>query len=123
MAGLEKQVTIKRGEIWTTDLRPGQGYEIAKIRPALIVSSDSVNLNSPVVIILPISSQKPSAPGIDKIILTKKQTGLAKNSVILLAHIRSIDKSRLTKKVGRISKTKLTEVEESLKLTLGLVGV
>jgi mRNA interferase MazF len=121
MAGLTDNLIIKRGEIWTADLRPGQGYEIAKVRPALVVSSDSINSNSPMIIILPISSQKPSHLSVDKILLTQKQTGLTKDSIILIAHIRSIDKSRLTKKVGRIQKTKLAEIEESLKIVLGLV--
>lgn len=120
MAGLINELIIKRGEIWTADLRPGKGYEIAKIRPALIISSEAINLISPMVIVLTISSQLPPVLGFDKIVLTKKQTGLAKNSAILIAHIRSIDKSRLTKKVGKISKAKLSEIEEVLKLVLGM---
>ncbi len=123
MAGLKSGLVIKRGEIWTADLRPGKGYEIAKIRPVLIVSADSINLISPMVTVLPISSQIPSVLGFDKIHLTQKQTGLIKDSAILIAHIRSVDKSRLTKKVGKISKAKLQEIEEALKLVLGLIEI
>ena len=120
MAGLIGETSIKRGEIWTADLRPGKGYEIAKIRPVLIISSDIVNSISPMVTVLPISSQLPPVLGSDKIHLSKKQTGLTKESAVLISHIRSIDKSRITKKVGKIPKGKLAEIEEAVRLTLDL---
>lgn len=120
MAGVISELLIKKGDIWTADLRPGKGYEIAKIRPVLIISSDIINSISPMVIVLPISSQLPPVLGSDKIHLSKKQTGLAKESAVLVSHIRSIDKSRITKKVGKIPKNKLEEIEETLKLALGL---
>jgi mRNA interferase MazF len=121
MAGLRSELVIKRGEIWAADLRPGKGFEIAKIRPVIVISSDSINSEFPLVVVTPISSQIPPVTGFDQILLKQKQTGLKKDSVILVSNLRSIDKSRLTKKVGRIQKTKLAEIEESLKIVLGLV--
>lgn len=49
-----------------------------------------------------------------------KQDGLDKESVLLPVFIRSIDKDRLIKKAGRLSKEKLQEVEKALKLVLGI---
>ena len=68
MARLSKtEKLIKRGEVWTVDLRPGAGCELAKIRPALIVSNDTVNVISPTAIIIPISSQIPPFIGPDRV--------------------------------------------------------
>lgn len=123
MAGLKNELAIKRGEIWAADLRPGKGSEIAKIRPVIVVSADSINSEFPLVIVTPISSQIPPVTGFDQILLKQKQTGLKKDSVILVSNLRSIDKSRFTKRVGKISKTKLAEIEEALKLVLGMSDI
>lgn len=114
---------IKRGEVWTADLRPGTGREISKIRPALIFSSDAITASSPTIIVLPISSQIPPMLGIDRIIIPKNDLRLQKDSVILCGQIRAIDKVRLKKKIGLISKQRIQEVEEALKLVLGMTDL
>lgn len=121
MARLSKtEKLIKRGEVWTVDLRPGAGYELAKIRPALIVSNDTVNVISPTAIIIPISSQIPPFIGPDRVFVSKKDLELSKDSVILCGQIRSIDKVRLKNKIGTLPKTKLHDVEEAIRLILSL---
>ena len=112
---------IRRGELWTVDLRPTIGWEIAKKRPALIISSDQINSESPLVIIIPVSSKIPQITGFEKILLGKKESNLEKDSVILVNQIRTVDKTRLGKKIGHISEGKLEEVEDALKLVLGLL--
>ena len=59
----------KRGEIWAADLRPGLGWEVAKIRSALVISSNPVNQTSGVVVIIPISSQLPKILGPERILI------------------------------------------------------
>lgn len=111
---------IKRGEIWIADLRSSIGREITKVRPALIISNNAINTSSPTIIVLPISSQIPPVVGADRIFLPKKELKLSKDSVVLGGQIRAIDKTRLKKKIGAISKAKLSEVEEALRLALGM---
>lgn len=121
MARVTKQADIKRGEIWVTDLRPGVGWEVAKKRPSLIVSSNAINTISPVVIVVPISSQIPEVLGPERLLLHENEAvGLTKKSVILITQIRAIDKTRLVKRVGTIKEEKLLEVEGSIKLVLGM---
>lgn len=112
----------RRGEIYIADLNPAFGREIHKKRPVLVISSNIVNKNFPTVIMLPFSSIVPRALGADTIKVSKN-TGLNKDSVILAIQIRSIDKSRLVEKVGKLSGEKLIEVEDSLKLVLGMVSL
>ncbi len=115
MAGL-----IKRGEIWIADLDPGYSVEIHKKRPVLIIASDYINQNLHTTIVIPISSQITSQ-GIEKVVLKKSANGLDKESLILPVFVRVIDKTRLIKKIGKISQDKLEEVEDSLKLVLGII--
>ena len=109
----------RRGEIYVADLNPFFGREIHKKRPVLIISHNIINQNFPTVIMLPLSSIVPQFIGQDVVKLFKFK-GLGKDSVILITQIRSIDKTRLIKKVGKISTEKLEEVEEALKLILGM---
>lgn len=111
---------IYRGQVWIADLNPGFGIEIHKKRPVLIISNNILNNNWPRIIIVPFSSQiYPMNPG--KVFIQKDTCGIKKASIILAQEIRSIDKSRLIKKMGVLSKQKLLEVEEAVKLVLGLM--
>ena len=112
----------KRGQVYIADLDPAFGREIHKKRPVLIISNDSYNLTTPYVVIIPTSSIVPSLVNPEMVLLGKIKS-LEKPSVLLPLYIRSIDKDRLIKNVGKISKSKLQEVEEALKLVLGLISL
>lgn len=111
---------IKRGEVWITDLRPTIGWEVAKKRPAIIISIDQINDISPVVVIIPLSSRVPKILGPERILIPSQRANLKKDSVVLTTQIRAIDKKRLIKKIGYISGDLLKEIEGSLKLVLGM---
>jgi len=115
-----RMARIKRGDLWTADLRPGQGFEVSKKRPCLIVSNNAVNNISPTVVIIPLSSQAYKILGPERLFIAKKESKLAKDSVILVTQIRAIDKTRLIKLIGSVSKAKLEEVEGAIKLVLDL---
>lgn len=117
----KNQQVVNRGEIWTTNLlEGGVGFEISKKRPGLVISSNNINSKSPIVIIIPISSQISQVIGPERVLLPKKEAGLEKDSMLLVYQLRAIDKTRLGKKVGKISKEKIKEVEEALRLVLSL---
>lgn len=114
MAGL-----IKRGDFWIVDLEPGFGMEIHKKRPGLILSSNNFNQITPYVIVIPTTSIVPEVISEEMVVLGKPE-GFDKESTLLPLYIRSVDKNRLIKKIGKISKVKLTEAEEKLKMVLEL---
>lgn len=111
---------IKRGDIWIVNLEPAFGREIHKKRPALIISNNNVHKNSYHVIVVPGSSIVPVSKT-PEIIYLGKLKGLDEESVLLPVLIRSIDQDRLIKKIGKVSKQKLLEVEEAIKIVLDLV--
>lgn len=110
---------IKRGEIWIVNLEPSLHREMHKKRPALVISRDIVHEKTYCVIVIPISSQVPKIIGPEMVLVGKKEK-LEKKSVILPIFIRSVDQKRLIEKIGSLTKAKLLEVEESLKLVLQL---
>lgn len=115
-----KSRVIKRGEIWTVDLRFSRG-EISKIRPALIVSANAINEISPIIVVIPLTSQVPHILGPERIIIEKVDAGLTKNSVALTTQIRAIEKGKFDKRVGVLKREKMKEIEESIKVVLSLL--
>jgi len=112
---------MKRGDIWLVSLDPTIGHEIKKSRPAVIIQNDLGNKYSPITIIAPVTSKN-----IDKIYpveisLTKKNSRLDKDSKALLNQIRAVDKRRLIKKIGKLNKEALVKLDESIKISLGLI--
>lgn len=110
---------LKRGEIYYADLSPVVGSEQGGIRPVLIVQNDVGNKYSPTVIVGAITSQLDKAK-MPTHIEIGKEFGLAKNSVVLLEQIRTIDKRRLQEKIGELNQKKMNEVDYAIEISLGL---
>lgn len=111
-------VMVKKGEIWLVNLDPAIGHEINKSRPAVIIQNDIGNKYSTITIVAPITSQ-----GVERIYpieVLLKNSGLEKKSKVLLNQIRAIDKKRLVKKLGKVDDYTLTQIDDALKISLGL---
>ncbi len=113
-------MSIKRGEIYYADLSPVVGSEQGGVRPVLIVQNDVGNKHSPTVIAAAITSQKEKAKLPTHIELNSGDCGLAKDSVVLLEQIRTIDKKRLKEKMGELDLTSMTQVNTALTISFGL---
>jgi mRNA interferase MazF len=97
------------------NLDPVVGTEIRKTRPAVVVSNDSCNQHGTRVVVLPITSNVDSLyPGEAKVEV-KGKPGRA-----LGDQIRSIDKSRLKARLGRLTADEMSRVDEALAVTLAL---
>ena len=101
-------LVIKRFDKFLVNLAPIQGHEIKKTRPCLIISPDEMNQYIGAVIITPLTTKGRSYP--IRIPITFQR----KKGHIVLDQIRIIDKSRLIKKLGRISKDTSQRVLEVL---------
>lgn len=109
---------IKRGELYYADLSPVIGSEQGGVRPVLIVQNDIGNKYSPTVIVAAITSQINKAK-IPTHIELHSSCGLAKDSVLLLEQIRTLDKRRLKEKIGSLSDKCMKSVNEALLISLG----
>lgn len=113
-------MSIKRGEIYYADLSPVVGSEQGGVRPVLIVQNDMGNKHSPTVIAAAITSQKEKAKLPTHIDLNAVSCGLAKDSVVLLEQIRTIDKKRLKERMGELDTVSMTKVNTALSISFGL---
>ena len=111
---------IKRGDIYYADLSPVVGSEQGGMRPVLIVQNDTGNKHSPTVIAAAITSQTGKAKLPTHIELTGHSVGLSRDSVILLEQIRTLDKSRLREKMGRLDDGVMRKVDSAIAVSLGL---
>ncbi len=112
---------VKRGDIFLANLSPVIGSEQSGIRPVVIVQNDLGNKYSPTVIALAITSkEKISLP--THIPISKYISGLPKNSIILAEQIRTLDKSRLIKKLGTLDYKIMEKVKSALKINFSIRG-
>ena len=111
---------VKRGDIYYADLSPVVGSEQGGMRPVLIVQNDTGNKHSPTVIAAAITSQIGKARLPTHIELTAQGFGLSRNSVVLLEQIRTIDKTRLKERMGKVDDGVMTRVDDAIAVSFGL---
>ena len=116
-----KKLTVKRGDIYYADLSPVVGSEQGGIRPVVIVQNDVGNKHSPTVIAAAITSQTSKAHLPTHIEVFADRYGLAKDSVILLEQVRTIDKKRLKEKMGHLEDDVMVKVNNAINISLGLM--
>lgn len=113
-------MNIRRGDIYYADLSPVVGSEQGGLRPVLIVQNDVGNRYSPTVIAAAITSRTQKSKLPTHIDVYADKYGLAKDSVILLEQIRTIDKARLKEKMGHLDDSVMAEVNDAINISFGL---
>ena len=113
---------IRRGDIYYADLSPVVGSEQGGLRPVLIIQNDVGNRYSPTVIAAAITSQLTKAKLPTHIDVYADRFGLAKDSVILLEQIRTIDKRRLKERMGKLDLQSMVNVDRALSVSFGLAA-
>ncbi len=110
---------IRRGDVVVVRLDPAEGHEMKKTRPAVIVQNDIGNRNSCTTIVAPATGTHRGYPF--EVLVEADGSPFEKDFSIRLDQIRvvSIEK-RIQSVVGSLSKPTMTEVDEALKLSLGL---
>ena len=107
-------MTVRRGDIYYADLSPVVGSEQGGVRPVLIVQNDVGNKFSPTVIAAAITSQRDKTNLPTHIEVDARDCGLAKDSIVLLEQVRTIDKRRLREKMGALDDGSMGKVNEAL---------
>lgn len=110
---------IKRGDIYYADLRPVTGSEQGGVRPVLIIQNDKGNQYSPTVIAAAITCRKKR--WMPTHVRIYRQAGLNRNSCIMLEQVRTIDRTRLVRYIGRLDKRTMAAVDTALAVSLGIM--
>ena len=114
-------MVIQRGEIWWASLPEPKGSEPGYSRPVLVVQADDFNrsrIHTVVAVVITSNIRLAEAPG--NVLLSRKATGLPKQSVANVSQLVTLDKAFLKEKVRRLAKRELSEVEAGLRLVLTL---
>ena len=123
MAKTPRLIYPHRGEVYLVNFEPTIGAEIKKTRPALILQNDIANRHSRIIIVAAITSQfdEPLYP--TEVLVRAPEGGLTVDSVVLLNQIRSLDKQRLTRRLGVIKPMTMEQVERALLISFGMVDI
>ena len=113
-------MSVRRGDIYYADLSPVIGSEQGGLRPVLIIQNDIGNRHSPTVIAAAITSRMSKTRLPTHIDIYADEVGLAKDSVILLEQIRTLDKRRLKEKMGHLDENTMDHVNTAIAISFGL---
>ena len=112
---------MTRGELWWIDLGVPFGSESGFRRPVVILQNDFFNKSQiKTTIILPLSTNMILADAPGNIIITKKESKLNKNSVIILSQVKAVDRTRLIEKITKIDRTIMEKIENNIMFILGV---
>lgn len=112
---------MRRGEIWWATLPDPRASEPGYRRPVLIVQSDAFNqsaIRTVIVAVITSNLRLAAAPG--NVMLRKRDSRLAKDSVVNVSQLLTLSKNFLVHRVARIPPTRIRELEDGLRLVLSL---
>jgi mRNA interferase MazF len=116
-------MNIKRGDIYYADLSPVVGSEQGGLRPVLIIQNDVGNRYSPTVIAAAITSRMGKNRLPTHIDIHADKVGLAKDSVVLLEQIRTLDKRRLKERMGHLDDKTMQTVNSAIAVSFGIGAI
>jgi mRNA interferase MazF len=115
-------MVIRKGSVYWVDFSPGKGLEPLGMRPALVIQSDVLNDSKiSTVVMLAITSTLKFGELPGNVVLNKGEANLPRRCVVNATQIKSVDRRSIREMVGTLSKNRVAEVENGLKLVLGLI--
>jgi mRNA interferase MazF len=114
-------MVIRNGSVYWVDFSPGKGSEPVGRRPGLVIQSDILNdskLNTVIMLAITSTMKIGELPG--NVVLRKGEANLPKKCVVNVTQIKSVDKNSLREKIGSLSKNRMTEVYEGMKLVMNI---
>lgn len=111
---------IKRGEIYLADLNPAIGSEQSGVRPVLIIQNDIGNLYSGTTIVACMTSHMEGKANLPTHIIIAARDNLKYDSIIMMEQLRTIDKSRLIKKLTQLNRLESVNLKISLRVSIAI---
>ena len=114
---------MRRGEVYWADLVPRSGSEQRGRRPVIVISHDAFNQTQGwrSIIVVPLSTSAAQAGrGPSTVLLPQGAAGLDRDSVALCHQVTTLDRSKLTERIGELNSTELRQVEDGIKAAMDL---
>ena len=116
-------MVIGQGEVWWADLGEPTGSGPGSRRPVLVVQGDALNRSAlATVVCVPLTSQVKWAEAAGNVLLSPRDTSLAKPSVANVSQIVALDRQILQRRVGKLPRTRLAAVLSGIEVALGRPG-
>ena len=112
-------MVIRNGSIYWVNFSPSKGSEPYGKRPGLVIQNDALNdskINTVIMLAITSTMKFGQLPG--NVILQKGEANMPKACVINATQIKSVDKKSIQEKIGTLSKNRMNEVYEGLKLIM-----
>jgi mRNA interferase MazF len=112
---------MRRGEIWWADLGEPLGSGSGYRHPVVILSTNVFNesrISTVIVVVITSNLGLAAAPG--NVLVTPRDTGLGRKSVVNVSQVLTLDKGRLEQREGNLSADCLARVEDGLRRVMGL---
>lgn len=112
---------MQRGEIWWAELPVPKGSGPVYRRPVLIVQADSFNrsrISTAVAAVISSNLRLADAPG--NVFLSRRMSGLPKDSVVNISQLVTLDRKFLSKRTGNLSPKQMATVDDGLRLVLSI---
>ena len=119
MTEMRKNWVYRRGDIYIANLNPFRGSEQGGTRPVLVLQNNDGNFYCPTLIVAPLSS-KLKKTNLPTHFLLKKGRGLITDSIVELEQIKTIDKCRIQRYIGKITSEQMSGVEDAIRESLGM---
>ena len=112
---------MQRGEVWWGALPPPVGSGPGGRRPVVIVQADRFNRSGiQTVVVAAVSSNTALAEAPGNVLIGRRESGLKRDSVINVSQLLTVDRSLLTERIRTLPTRAMTQVDEGLRLLLGL---
>ena len=108
---MRKNWEYRRGDVYLADLDPVVGAEIGGVRPVLILQNNTGNFFSPTLIVVPLTSNIDKKPNQPTHFLLEHVHGLSRPSVVILEQLKTLDKRRIIRYMGRVASNSLYSPE------------
>lgn len=110
-----------RGEVWFANLDPTRGTEQAGTRPVVVFQADAVNEFASTLLCIPLTTNLRRAALPTCLLIPRTEGGLTDDSVALCHQMRALDKTRLVRRLGKLSPESLSALESRVLFTTGML--
>ena len=116
-----KNWEYRRGDIYLADLSPFCGSEQGGVRPVVVIQNNTGNKHAPTLVVATITAKTRKKTKQPTHYLIRNNPALSRPSLVLLEQLRTIDKQRIIKYLGRVTRKEMHGVDAALRVSLDLI--
>lgn len=116
-----KNWEYRRGDIYLADLSPFCGSEQGGVRPVVVIQNNTGNKHAATLVVATITAKTRKKTKQPTHYLIRNNPALSRPSLVLLEQLRTIDKQRIIKYLGRVTRKEMRGVDAALRVSLDLI--